>query len=192
MRKLKLADITDLRAYERERDDFRRDIIAMKKIRRIAVGDLMTLVFENTETMRFQIQEMARVERLMLDDAIEHEVATYNDLIPEDGELSATMFIEITDNDALREWLPRLVGIEDHISIVVGEATSPAVEQDAERLTRDDITSTVHYLKFAFTAAQRGMFASGPVRIVVDHPQYAAQVMLDDAQRAALAGDFDA
>ena len=192
MRKLKLADITDLRAYERERDDFRRDIIAMKKIRRITVGDLMTLVFENTETMRFQIQEMARVERLMLDDAIEHEVATYNDLIPEDGELSATMFIEITDNDALREWLPRLVGIEDHISIVVGDETSPAVERNAERLTRDDITSTVHYLKFAFTAAQRAMFASGPVRIVVDHPQYAAQVVLDDAQRAALVGDFDA
>ncbi len=190
MQKLAVSDIADLRAYERERDDFRREIIAMKKRRRFSVGALLTLVFENTATMRFQVQEMARVERILADDAIEHEVQTYNELIPDEGELSATMFIEITDPDVLREWLPKLVGIEDHVSVVVGDDRSSAVEQDAERLTRPDTTSSVHYLKFAFTDTQRAAFAAGPVRIVVDHPEYAAETVLDDIQRAELAADF--
>lgn len=190
MQKLAVADIADLRAYERERDEFRREIIAMKKRRRIGVGELLTFVFENTATMRFQIQEMARVERILADDAIEHEVNTYNELIPDDGELSATMFIELTEPDALREWLPKLVGIEDHISIVVDGVVSPAVEQDADRLTRSDTTTSVHYLKFAFSPEQRDAFAGGPVRIVVEHPEYAADVLLDDGQRAELAGDL--
>ena len=190
MQKLAVSDIADLREYERERDEFRREIIAMKKRRRITVGEVMTMVFENTATMRFQIQEMARVERILTDDAIEHEVDTYNELIPDDGELSATMFIELTEPDALREWLPKLVGVEDHISIVVGDVSSPAVEQDAERLTREDTTSSVHYLKFSFTPDQQVAFAAGPVRVVVDHPEYRAEVLLDDAQRAELGGDF--
>ena len=111
MRKLTLGDIVDLRAYERERDDFRARVIALKKPRRIPLGNLITIVFENTETMRFQIQEMARAEKLLRDEQVEHEVATYNELIPEPGELSATLFIEIADPDALREWLPKLPGI---------------------------------------------------------------------------------
>jgi len=190
MQKLAVSDIADLREYERERDEFRREIIAMKKRRRITVGAFMTMVFENTATMRFQIQEMARVERILTDDAIAHEVDTYNELIPDDGELSATMFIELTEPDELREWLPKLVGVEDHISIVVGDVSSPAVEQDAERLTREDTTTSVHYLKFSFTPDQQAAFAAGPVRVVVDHPEYRAEVLLDDAQRAELAGDF--
>ena len=106
MRKLTIDDIKDLREYERERDAFRAEIIAMKKRRRIPLGDLMTIVFENTDTMRFQIQEMARAERMLRDEQIAHEIETYNELIPDDGELSGTLFIEITDDDALREWLP--------------------------------------------------------------------------------------
>jgi len=190
MRKLTIDDIADLRAYERERDEFRREIIAMKKRRRVALGDFLTLVFENIATMRFQIQEMARVERMLDDGAIEHEITTYNELIPDDDELSATMFIELTEPDALREWLPKLVGIEDHVSIVVGDDASRAIEQDAERLTRSDTTSSVHYLRFSFSEAQRAAFAAGPVRIVVDHPEYGAEVLLDDPQRAELAADF--
>ena len=84
----------------------------MKQRRRIALGDLMTIVFENTDTMRFQVQEMARAERMLSDEQIAHEVETYNELIPDAGELSGTLFIELTDDAALREWLPKLVGIE--------------------------------------------------------------------------------
>jgi hypothetical protein len=197
MRKLTHQDIKDLREYERERDAFRAEIIAMKKQRRIHLGDIITVVFENTATMRFQIQEMARAERMLRDEQIAHEIETYNDLIPEDGELSCTLFIEIDDEEALRYWLPRLVGIQENLHIVVGEDVVDAREEDLDRLTREDldeaITTTVHYLKFGpLTEEQQRRFADGPVRIVVDHPEYQADVTLTDDQRDELVGDFAA
>ncbi len=190
MRKLTVADIKDLREYERERDAFRSEIIAMKRRRRIPLGDLMTIVFENAATMRFQIQEMARAERMLRDDQIAHEVETYNELVPETGELSGTLFIEITDEEALRYWLPRLLGIHEHVSLVVGGEPSAGRAQDVERLTRTDTTPTVHYLKFAMSPPQQAAFADGPVRIVVDHPEYQADVTLTDEQHDELAGDL--
>jgi len=195
VRKLTVDDIVDHRAYERERDDFRAAIIAMKKRRRIALGDLVTIVFENTDTMRFQVQEMARAERMLTDDAIAGEVATYNELIPDPGELSGTLFIELTTDELLREWLPKLREIEFNVRFDVGapggeESQVVGIPRDEERLTRDDITSTVHYLHFPFDAHQRELLATGPARLVVDHPEYHVSVELDDAQRAELAGDF--
>jgi Protein of unknown function (DUF3501) len=193
MRKLTNRDIKDLREYERERDAFRAEIISMKKKRRIHVGDIVTMVFENAATMRFQIQEMARVERLIRDEQIEHELETYNELIPETGQLSSTLFIEITDEQALRYWLPRLTGIQDHVHIEVAGERSTGRERDIDRLTREDeITTTVHYLKFDFTDAQRAAFVDGPVTIVIDHPEYQERTVLTDEQRDELLGDFAA
>jgi hypothetical protein len=192
VRKLTIDDIVDHRAYERERADFRAHIIDLKRRRRVALGDIVTVVFENTDTMRFQVQEMARAERLLTDAAIAHEVDTYNELIPDAGELSGTLFIEITDDGALREWLPKLVGIEFALRFELGDGRSrvDAVPQDEERLTRDDITTTVHYLKFPFDAHQRAQLAFGPAYLVVDHPEYAASVELSEEQRTELARDF--
>jgi len=195
MRKLTNADIKDLREYEREREAFRAEIIAMKKRRRIPLGELMSIVFENAATMRFQIQEMARAERMLRDEQIAHEVETYNELIPEDGELSGTLLIELTDDEALRYWLPRLVKIEDYVKFLVGDEVVPAREEDAERLTREDITSTVHYLKFGpFSEEQQAAFrdSSTAIRIVIDHPEYQADVALTEEQREELVGDFAA
>lgn len=192
MRKLTVDDIADLRAYERERADFRARIIELKKARRIPLGELMTIVFENTDTVRFQVQEMARAERMLRDDQIAHEVATYNELIPDEGQLSGTLFVELTDEAALREWLPKLVGLQHYVSIEVGGVRSPAFEVNEERLTREDeITSTVHYLRFAFSPEQQGAFLTGPVVVRIDHPAYQAETVLTDAQRAALAADFE-
>jgi len=193
MRKLTRADIKDLREYEREREQFRAEIIAAKKRRRIQLGDLTSIVFENAATMRFQIQEMARAERMLRDEQIDHELETYNELIPDDGELSGTLFIEIDDEEALHYWLPRLVGIHEHVHMVVGEEIVTAQGEDLERLTREDTTPTVHYLKFAFTPAQRDVFASGPaIRLVVDHPEYQVDVTLTAEQRDELVGDLAA
>ena len=192
MRKLTVDDIADHRAYERERDDFRRHIIDLKRRRRVALGDLVSIVFENTDTMRWQVQEMARAERMLSDDLIADEIATYNELIPEPGELSATLFIEITDQDALREWLPKLPGIQRHVFFDIAGVEVRGIEPDEERLTREDeITSTVHYLKFMLPPAQQAAFEAGPVMIVVDHPAYQAEAVLSDEQRAALAADFE-
>jgi len=191
VKKLTVDDIADHRAYERERDTFRAHIIAMKKQRRIALGDLVTIVFENTDTMRWQVQEMARAERMLTDDAIADQVATYNELIPNEGELSATLFVELTDDAKLREWLPKLVNIQHAVRFDVADGSHvDAVPEDEERLTRDDVTATVHYLKFPFTPAQRELLASGPARIVIDHPEYHAVAELPDEQRAELARDF--
>ena len=191
MQKLTLDDIKDLREYERERDEFRRHIVAMKKRRRVQLGDLLTITFESTDTMRFQIQEMARIERMLTDDQIRGEVDTYNQLIPDANELSGTLFVEIDDKERLYEWLPKLVGIQRAVSIWLQDGSSVAsIPEDEERLTRDETTTTVHYLKFRFTPEQVDAFASGPVRIVVDHPNYDAVVELNEEQRSELVGDL--
>ena len=191
MDKLTPADIKDLRAYERERDEFRARIIAMKKRRRIHLGDLITITFENTDTMRFQVQEMARAERMLTDDQIEHEVETYNELIPNEGELSATLFIEIDDKPKLYEWLPKLVGIQRALWFRFDDAPDvESVPEDEDRLTREETTSTVHYLKFPFTTAQAEALRRGPACVVVAHPEYSAEAELTDEQRAELASDL--
>jgi hypothetical protein len=193
MKKLTVDDIVDMRAYERERDVLRRTIIDLKRVRRIALGPIMTLVFENTVTMRWQVQEMARAERMLRDEQIAHEVETYNQLIPDENELSATLMIELTSEPALREWLPRLVGIEDHVAIVLPDGTrvlGAVSDEDESRLTRDDTTAAVHFLKFRFTPEEVEMFASGPVHIVVDHPEYDQDVLLDPDQHQQLLSDL--
>jgi hypothetical protein len=193
MKKLTLADIKDVREYERERDEFRRHIIELKTRRRMPLGTIMTIVFENTDTMRFQVQEMARAERMKTDAQIEHEIETYNSLIPGPGELSATLLIELQSDEQLREWLPKLVGIQRHVAIVLSDGSEVrAVAQDEERLTREDTTPAVHFLTFTFTPAQIDAFAQGPVHIVLDHPAYAEDLELTESQRAELLGDLRA
>ncbi|HYV60605.1 MAG TPA: DUF3501 family protein [Acidimicrobiia bacterium] len=191
MRKLTVQDIKDLREYERERDEFRRGIVTMKKRRRVQLGDLLTITFENTDTMRFQIQEMARIERMLSDEQIQQEIETYNELIPAPHELSGTLFVEIDNKELLYQWLPKLVGIQRAVSIWLHDGTLiPSIPEDEERLTREETTTTVHYLKFRFSAEQIDAFGAGPVRIVVDHPSYDAVVELTDEQRTELLGDL--
>ena len=135
MRKLAFDDIQDLREYDRERDEFRRRIIEMKKRRRVQLGDLLTITFENTDTMRFQVQEMARIERMLTDEQIRNELDTYNTLIPGQNELSGTLFVEIDNKERLYEWLPKLVGIERAVSIWLHDGSSmPSTPEDEERL----------------------------------------------------------
>ncbi len=193
MRKLRVDDIADTRAYERERDDFRRRIIELKRLRRVAIGPLITVVFENTETMRWQVQEMARAERMLRDEQIAHEVHTYNQLIPEPGELSGTLMLELTSDVQLREWLPRLVGIEHHVELVFPDGSvargKPSGEDEA-RLTRPETTAAVHFLRFGLTPAQAAAFEAGPVSLRSDHPAYRHETVLDDRQRAELAADL--
>jgi hypothetical protein len=193
-RPLTLDDIADSRAYEREREDFRARIIAVKAVRRVPVGPVVTLVFENRETIRFQIQEMARAEKLHTDAAIQNELDTYNPLIPGPGELSATLFIELTSKEEMKTWLPRLVGVERLVTLEIGERQT-VVKCDvdpahAAQLTRDDITSAVHYVRFSLSSPQVNEFADGPVVLAVDHPQYRESTLLSADTRAVLLADL--
>lgn len=195
-RHLTLDDIEDLRQYERHRDEFRDRIIALKRVRRVAVGPLVTFVFENRDTVRFQVQEMARVERMSTDEQIRGELDVYNGLIPGPGELSATLFVELTDEPALREWLPKLVGIERAGELRIGEAGDVAVVRSipeaghAEQLTREDVTSSVHYVRFSLTPEQVEGFARGPAALALSLPAYDEQTALDDTVRAELLTDL--
>jgi hypothetical protein len=195
-RKLTLDDIADFRAYERERVEFRQKVIELKRKRRIGVGPFITLVFENRETIRFQIQEMARVERLYSDEQIQVELDIYNPLVPEPGHLAATMFVELTSEAELREWLPRLVGVERSVALRIGEGASAAtlpltLDADHEaQLTREDTTSAVHYLHAAFTGELVERFATEPVALVVDHPEYRHETTLGADTVAELLTDL--
>lgn len=194
MAKLTLDDIADLRAYERERQEFRAHVIDLKGRRRVHVGPFVTFVFENRDTVRFQVQEMARVEKIISDEGIEAELRAYNPLIPEPGHLSTTMFIELTSESELREWLPRLVGVERHVELRVGPAGDVvpcAPDPDHEKqLTRDEITASVHYVAFALSPSQVEAFAEGPAVLAVTHPDYGHQLVLADATRAELLADL--
>ncbi len=201
IRPLTLDDIADLRAYERERNEFRRAVIAEKKVRRISVGPVVTLTFESRTTVRFQVQEMARAERLTTDAQVQRELDVYNRLLPAPGELSATLFLELTTEEQLRTWLPKLVGVEHSAVLLIGDGTGTRMvrsvpEQDHRaQLIRTDVTSAVHYVRFPFTPADVAAFEAGPVTLIVNHPEYPEGrpgVALSEASRAALAVDLTA
>jgi Protein of unknown function (DUF3501) len=193
MPKLTLDDIADLRAYERERDDFRQRVIEVKRRRRVQLGTIVTLLFENTQTIRFQIQEMARAEKLISDEAIETELRIYNPLVPEPGQLCATLFIELTSKDALMEWLPKLVGIERSVALRLadGEVVHAVVDEDHEKqLTREEVTASVHYVRWELTPDQVERAAAGPLTLLSDHPNYQEEIELSPATQAELVSDL--
>ena len=190
---LTLDDVLDLRAYERVREDYRSRVIARKRDRRVSLGPIMTLIFECVDTVRFQVQEMARAEKIISDEAMQVELDIYNRLLPGERELSATLFIELTSDHDLREWLPRLLGIERRIGISMdGDVVASVPEaQHAAALTRDTITPAVHYLRFGFTEAQVGEFRNAAeITLVATHPDYEAQTVLRPSVRAELLGDL--
>ena len=190
---LTVADVLDLRAYERVRDDFRARVIARKRNRRVSLGPIMTLVFECVDTVRFQVQEMARVEKIISDEAIQVELDVYNRLLPAERELSATLFIELRADAALREWLPRLVGIERQVGLSIDDEVVRSVpeSQHAAALTRDAVTPAVHYLRFGFTEAQVAAFRdAAEVALVATHPAYEARTTLPPPVRDELLGDL--
>jgi hypothetical protein len=195
-RKLTLDDIADFRAYERERQEFRQTVIELKRKRRVSVGPFVTFVFENRDTIRFQIQEMARVERLYSDEQIETELRIYNPLVPDPGHLAATMFVELTSDAELREWLPKLVRVERSVSLRIGDGPDAAVVPltlDAEheaQLTREDTTSAVHYLHAALGDDLVDRFSREPVALVVDHPEYRHETALGAETIAELLTDL--
>ena len=149
-------------------------------------------MIENRETIRFQIQEMARVERLMSDEAIEGELATYNPLIPTPASCRRRCSSRLTSESELREWLPKLVGIEREVELRIGEGdvVRAAVEDaHAAQLTREETTASVHYVRLEVGADRADAIEAGPVVLALTHPAYEHEVVLDDDTRPELAAD---
>jgi len=190
LKPLTLADIAPRTRYESLRPDFLLKLIDLKDRRRVSVGDRVTVVFENRETLRFQIQEMCRVERIDDPRAVQNELDVYNELMPPSGGLSATLFIEIPELEKVRAELDRLVGLDEHVSLEVGEAHIPALFD--EKQMEEERISAVQYIRFHLEEAHRLHFADidTPVVLHIDHPSYRFDTLLTPRTRKSLLADL--
>jgi len=193
MQKIVRGDVKDLVQYEQARDEMRRRLIALKRPRRLPVGDRLTFLFENRETVLFQIQEMIRTERMVDEEKIREEIEVNNELIPGARELSATMFIEVDEPGQIREVLDRFQGIDrgEVVYFQVGERFNvPGIFEGGR--SKEDKISAVHYVKFLFSEPARDAFLDlrVPVELVVDHPRYKERAKIDGETRRSLMGDL--
>jgi hypothetical protein len=172
---LTIDEIQNLHEYEIARPEFRSRVMELKRRRRTSLGPLMTLVFENRDTVRFQIQEMLRVERIVRPDKVQHEIDTYNELLPGEGQVGATLFIEITDPAQVQSVLDGFVGLEEpgHLSLRIGATAYPAIFAPGQ--SREDRISAVHYIRFAPGEEGRKALVSGATATLeVEHGEYRA------------------
>jgi hypothetical protein len=180
-----------LEAYAKQRPQFRAKVIEHKKRRTVHLGGHVTLLFEDELTIRYQVQEMLRIERIFEEDGIQHELDAYNPLIPDGGNWKATMLIEYPDAEERRRMLAALKGIERAVWVQVGQGAriEAIADEDLER-ENDEKTSSVHFLRFELDAESRRRLRDGAVvKVGVDHPHYRAAVDLAPEVRAALAAD---
>ena len=185
-------DIKGPALYGPIRDDFRSRVIAAKRPRRISIGDLVTIVFENRHTLTLQIEEILRAENMTTDDQIQSEIAVYNELMPTESSLAATLFIELPpDADAVAA-LNKLVGLDEHVVMHIGPHAIRAAFE-AGRST-DEKISAVQYTRYPLSPdARAALLTPGtPLAIEIDHPQYRHRVECSEAMRASLAADYGA
>jgi Protein of unknown function (DUF3501) len=191
-RQITPADLIPDADYARQRRDRRLALLPIKRLRRVPLGPVCTFIFENYDTMLFQVQEMLLTEKGGAEQ-VPDELAAYNPLIPQGSELVATVMFEIDDEVRREQMLARLGGVEDMFFIQVGEARAPGVpEGDVERTREDGKTSSVHFLRFVLTPDQIARFRDPATQILVgcDHEQYSHLAGLTPATRAELAKDF--
>ena len=183
MKKIQLSDVLDLTAYEKKRAEVRPRIMEIKKQRRIHVGPRMTYLFENYDTMWYQVQEMTRAERIVEDTGIMGELNAYNELIPEKNQLSASLLIEIDDISQRKSFLTRIVDLPQHTYIQVGKDRVKPVFDD--RQGSEDKLSSVQYIKFNLSPDQVAKFNDSNVVINLgfDHPEYSHEHSLTPEEK---------
>ena len=184
--------LLSLEAYARERPAYRSRVIAHKKLRTLHVGEHLTLIFEDETTIRYQVQEMLRIERIFEEEGIRGELEAYNPLIPDGGNLKATMLVEYEDAEERRVRLTQLGGIQDLVWIQVEGCArvNGIADEDLDR-EEDGKTSAVHFLRFELDAAMRAALKSGAgLAAGVDHPHYSARVAVAPEMRRSLAQDL--
>jgi hypothetical protein len=183
-------EILPIGEYEAIRPHFRARIIEEKRVRRAALSPIMTVIFENRDSVLMQIQEMLRTERITSEDGIAHELETYNELLPKAGQLSMTLFIEIADKAAREQKLVDLAGLEEKVALEIAGVRVPgtAADRSVEGIAR---TTAIHYFKFDLPEATRAKLASGDagVAVVCEHPAAPARVELSPDTVKSLARD---
>jgi hypothetical protein len=183
-----ISEIKNIAEYELERPAWRPVVMALKERRRIRVGDHLTFLFENRDTVRYQIQEMMRIERLVKPREVAHEVETYNELIPKPGELSASLLIEYETPGERAVKLRELLGLEDHVWLAVNGAPPSCARFDDRQISTGRISS-VQYLKFKLAPEAIARWRAG-ARLRIDHPAYPAERIFSALEVEELANDL--
>lgn len=182
-----------LEAYARNRKEFRAKVLAHKRHRKVHLGDHITLIFEDELTLRYQIQEMLRIEKIFEEAGIQDELDAYNPLVPDGGNWKATMLIEYPDENERRMWLAKLIGIEDKVWVQVAgcDRVYAVADEDLER-ENSEKTSAVHFLRFELAAPMVAALRRGAaLGMGIDHPNYSVAVTrVGDAMRASLLADL--
>jgi len=192
MPQIERASLLSLEAYARQRNAFRAQVIAHKQRRGVRLGEHLTLAFEDELTIRYQIQEMLRIERIFEEAGIRGELEAYNPLVPDGGNWKVTMMIEYPDAEQRRIRLAELRGIEDRVWVRVAghDPVFAIADEDLQRETAEK-TSSVHFLRFELTPAMRADLKRGAeLGMGVDHPAYCATTVVAPEVRQALAGDL--
>jgi hypothetical protein len=193
-RKLTRDDLYSLEQYAEVRPEFRARVMAHKRDRRVPIGPNATLYFEDALTMQYQIQEMLRIERIFEAEGIQEELDAYNPLIPDGSNWKATFMMEYPDENERREQLKRLLGIEKHVWIQIGDLprVTPIADEDLER-EDEEKTSSVHFLRFELTPEMVEAVKGGaPVAMGIDHPNYTHTVeRIPENVRESLVNDLD-
>jgi hypothetical protein len=192
MARIERSSLMTLEAYARERQQFRAKVIAHKKNRTIRLGSHITLIYEDELTIRYQIQEMLRVERIYDEEGIQEELDAYNPLVPDGRNFKATLMLEYPEPDDRRKWLERLIGIEDKIWMRVDDCGSvwAVADEDLER-QNENKTSSVHFLRLELSENMaQGLKGGAGLWVGVEHPHYNAAVEAPAAVRGALVKDL--
>ena len=171
------------------------EVLRAKQLRRLALGPNMTLLFENRVTVRWQIHEMCRVEHISKEEGVEHEIESYNSLIPGESELSATLLVEYEDEAERKAMLTRLLGLKDHVRLEIeGTEPVPGVFDEGREDPESHRISAVHFVRFSLDDAQRAglLDLARPARFTVDHPAYEVTAPIPASTRGALAEDLAA
>jgi hypothetical protein len=166
--------LLSLESYAKQRADFRAKVLAHKKARKVQLGEHVTLIFEDELTVRYQIQEMLRIERTFEEEGIQDELDAYNPLVPDGSNFKATMLVEFPDSEERRLWLAKLIGVEDRVWIQIeGHPRVYAIaDEDLER-ENEEKTSSVHFLRFELTAEMKRTLQDGAgLAMGIDHPAY--------------------
>jgi hypothetical protein len=192
MPRIDRASLMTLEKYARERVQFRAKVMAHKKDRTVPVGEHITLLFEDELTIRYQVQEMLRVERIFEEEGIREELDAYNPLVPDGRNLKATLMVEFPDPDERRRKLEEMIGIEDKVWVQVQaqERVWAIADEDLDRESEEK-TSSVHFLRFELSEAMAKALKNGAsLAIGIDHPRYSATMEAPPAVRDSLVRDL--
>ena len=192
MKLLSPESLINIFEYEKVRDDFRKEIILYKKNRRLSLGPNITVTFENERTLSFQIQEIMRAERIVKDEQIKEEVEIYNGIMPPKNGLSATLFIEVTDEKLIKTVLNQFIGLTENHTIFFDLNGKKIYAQFEEGREEEDKISSVHYIRFLFSDDDKKLFhQKGKIKLGINYKDYNYAELLSDKMLTSLIEDIN-